>query len=402
MNLFFIILFSIPCLAIMWWVWAHSNLGKFGRARVWRTLLAVWCGVMLAGYVWVVGMRAELWDSSPPLLWLTPTFIWTMVVFPGCLFASVPLVLGDRVAQLARRRRVREPAATTSGATPPAPDWRGRRAFLGTLIAAPPALTIMGSAKALAEMDSFRVRRIDVPFDALPRDLDGVTIAQLADIHVGHFSSEKLLRRISDVTNSLKPDIVLSTGDLIDHALADLPAGAATLNRTSAPYGVYVCEGNHDLFESRKKFAAGLAQAGVPLIQNDRRVISIRGVPVELLGLCWGRTDRPRSGAELAYNTDRLFGGKRAGEFSILLAHHPHSFDAAAEAGVDLTLSGHTHGGQINPLPGMRPISLMYKYISGLYSEGKSRLVVSNGIGNWFPIRLNAPAEIVLVTLRRA
>lgn len=402
MYLFQIILFSIPCLAMMWWAWAHATLGRFTRARLWRSLLGAWCVLMLAGYVWVVGGRAGLWDSAPPLLWITPTFIWTMVVFPGCLFASVPLVLGDYLARRVRRSRANA-ALEPSGSSPDAaPVSNARRAFLGAIIAAPPALTILGSGKALAEMDSFRVRRMDVPFDSLPRDLDGVTIAQLADIHVGYYTSEKLLRRVSDVTNSLRPDLIVSSGDLIDHALADIPAGAATINRTSAPCGAYLCEGNHDLFDSREKFAAGVAKAGLPLLQNDRRVVSIRGVPVELLGMCWGTTDRPRSGAELDFNAEQLFGGSRAGAFSILLAHHPHAFDPATKAGVDLTLSGHTHGGQINPLPGVCPISLIYKYVSGLYSQGKSRLVVSNGIGNWFPMRLNAPAEIVLVTLRRA
>lgn len=397
--MFFVILFSIPLLAILWSIWAHLTLRHFRRARLWQSLTLTFTLLMLAGYVWIIGRRADLWSLRPPLIWVTPAYIWTMVAFPGSLMLATPLVLADRLLQLWRRLR-RNPHPTLP--TPAAPLSPTRRAFLGTLVAAPAASTILGSVKAAADMDSFRVRRFDIPFPNLPKDLDGVTIAHLADIHVGYFSSEKLLRRVSDVTNSLRPDIVLGTGDLIDHAVADAPAGAAALNRTSAPYGVYQCEGNHDLFESREGFAAAMKAAGIPLLQNHSRVITIRGVPVELLGLCWGIGDQPDSGAELSYNASRLFGGQRPAPFSILLAHHPHAFDYARDAGIDLTLAGHTHGGQINPLPGVSPVGLFYKYLSGLYSIGRHRAVVSNGIGNWFPLRLNAPAEILHLTLRRA
>lgn len=402
MNLFLIILFSIPCLAIAWWVWAFITLRALKRARLWRALLTIAWGLMLAGYIWVVGRRAELWTSKPPLVWITSTYVWTLVIFPGSLAASTPLVLADHILRWRRQRRAAlqgEAAAQALASSEPASP--ARRAFLGALIAAPPTLTILCSGKALAEMDSFRVRRIDVPFAALPADLDGVSIAHITDMHVGNFTSERLLRRVSDVTNSLRPDIVLSTGDLIDHAIADLPAGAAALNRTDAPYGLFACEGNHDLFESRARFAEGMRQASVPLLQNQRRLISIRGVPVELMGICWGLGDVPKNGVALEANAGYFVGTERHGAFSILLAHHPHAFDFAAPAGVHLTLSGHTHGGQLNPLPGLCPTRLFFKYLSGLYTQGTSKLVVSNGVGNGFPMRFNAPAEIVLVTLRR-
>jgi predicted MPP superfamily phosphohydrolase len=98
----------------------------------------------------------------------------------------------------------------------------------------------------------------------------------------------------------------------------------------------------------------------------------------------------------------RLLAKRQPDAFPILLAHHPHAFDLAAEAGVPLTLSGHTHGGQLMLSRKLGFGPLMYRYWSGLYARGNSQLLVSNGVGNWFPLRVHAPAEIVHVTLRRA
>jgi predicted MPP superfamily phosphohydrolase len=98
----------------------------------------------------------------------------------------------------------------------------------------------------------------------------------------------------------------------------------------------------------------------------------------------------------------RLLSIKDPEAFPILIAHHPHAFDPAAEAGIPLTLAGHTHGGQLHLSPGVGFGPLMFRYWSGLYRKADAALVVSNGVGNWFPLRVNAPAEIVHITLRRA
>jgi predicted MPP superfamily phosphohydrolase len=136
----------------------------------------------------------------------------------------------------------------------------------------------------------------------------------------------------------------------------------------------------------------------------------MRGVPVQILGLRWGfvgpRDDpmrRPSSSDEaIARSMQQLLPQRRLDAFPILLAHHPHAFDLAADAEIPLTLSGHTHGGQLNLTSQLGFGKWMYRYWSGLYRKDDSALVVSNGAGNWFPLRVNAPAEIVHITLKRA
>ena len=139
---------------------------------------------------------------------------------------------------------------------------------------------------------------------------------------------------------------------------------------------------------------------------------SIRGQDVQLLGLRWGSpsftaTRAPsrsadRGDAAIAASFDVVRPLIRPHAFPILLAHHPHAFDVAAAAGVPLTLAGHTHGGQLMLTPNIGFGPMMYRYWTGLYRKGDNALVVSNGVGNWFPLRTSAPAEIVHITLRRA
>jgi len=123
---------------------------------------------------------------------------------------------------------------------------------------------------------------------------------------------------------------------------------------------------------------------------------------VQLLGLSWTRIYGKGRDAAIATSDQRLLEQRVADAFPILMAHHPHAFDAAASAGLPLTLSGHTHGGQLmlNEQLGFGPA--LFRYWSGLYECGQSKLIVSNGVGNWFPLRLNAPAEILHLTLRTA
>jgi uncharacterized protein len=134
----------------------------------------------------------------------------------------------------------------------------------------------------------------------------------------------------------------------------------------------------------------------VPILLDESRTIRINGFPVQLLGIQWHDRVRP-----IAEHVDRAARRIDPDALTILLAHHPHAFDRAAELGIPLTLAGHTHGGQVMLTPEFGGGPAIYKYWSGLYRKGDSSLIVSNGTGNWFPLRVRAPAEIVHVTLRR-
>jgi predicted MPP superfamily phosphohydrolase len=226
--------------------------------------------------------------------------------------------------------------------------------------------------------------------------MDGMTIAHVTDIHVGKFTRPGSLNALADQVNLLRSDFVVVTGDLIDMSLSDLPAALDMLDRIDPRQGIIVCEGNHDLYESRHRFEHGTRAAGLPLLVDQACDIQFRGSPVQFLGLRWeeGKDER------IADNFETLVPMIRPDAFPILLAHHPHAFDPAAAAGIPLTLSGHTHGGQIMLTDRIGAGPLFFRYWSGLYRKRDSALVVSNGVGVWFPLRINAPAEVVHITLR--
>ncbi len=159
-------------------------------------------------------------------------------------------------------------------------------------------------------------------------------------------------------------------------------------------------EGNHDLIENGAEFERRVRESGVPFLLDESAMLTIRGVDVQIFGLRWTRAHTKERDRFISEEVRELLKQRRQDAFPILLAHHPHAFDAAAEAGLPLTLSGHTHGGQLmlNEQLGFGPA--MFRYWSGLYTRGESQMIVSNGVGNWFPLRTNAPAEIVHITLR--
>jgi predicted MPP superfamily phosphohydrolase len=200
-------------------------------------------------------------------------------------------------------------------------------------------------------------------------------------------------------TSRLDADLVLLPGDLINNALADLSDALDAVCNMQSRHGAYLCVGNHDLIENGSEFVRRV-QARVPLLVNEARMVPVRGQRVQLLGIPWHHDE-----AQIASSVQQVAREIVPGAFPILLAHHPHAFDAAASAGIPLTVAGHTHGGQLmlSDTAGFGP--LMYRYWSGLYrkpEQNGASLVVSNGVGNWFPLRTRAPAEIIDLTLRSA
>jgi predicted MPP superfamily phosphohydrolase len=199
--------------------------------------------------------------------------------------------------------------------------------------------------------------------------------------------------------NALETDLILLTGDLINDSLVDLDHGLELARQMQARFGLFLIEGNHDLIDNASEFERRVKASGIPFLLDESATVIVRGTPVQVLGLSWTRAHGPNRDAAIRAAVRSLLQQRHDDMFAILLAHHPHAFDAAAEADVPLTLSGHTHGGQLmlNEQRGFGPA--MFHYWSGLYEKGASKLIVSNGVGNWYPLRINAPAEIVHITL---
>jgi predicted MPP superfamily phosphohydrolase len=388
---------------VAFWVWGDRKLRRTRHPKVWRPLLGLWGGVLLGYLLWFVLLPQEARQAHAAM------YIWHLLILPPTLLyiiATTTIGLVRRAAARRRRPRAetieRVDAADSSrdGAdAAPTPPTVSRRQVLAAAVAVavPPLLTGGGVVLAMRQVHHFRINRVELPLAALPAELDGMTIAHVSDLHVGRFTRARMLPAIADATNALEADLVLLTGDLIDLTLSDLPAALDFVRKLDSRAGLFLVEGNHDLIENRFAFESGVRRAGLPLLLDEAETVPVRRRMVQVLGTTWGRGQ-----ASLDSSLARLAPQRRDDAFQILLAHHPHAFDPAAAAGIPLTLAGHTHGGQlmINERLGAGPA--MFRYWSGVYRKAGAALVVSNGVGNWFPLRTAAPAEIVHITLRCA
>ena len=384
-------------LDMFWWcILARATNRKWVRAFVTIFMIA-----QTIGLIWLLSGRLFQtdWDRWLPKSATAAIFIWHFIGL-GLLsllgVALIPIFLVQQMVRISRRRR--QPEERLSDPS----NHYTRREFLSVAAAiTPPLLTLGLTGIALSQLNQFRVRHLVVPIRDLPRDLDGITIAHVSDMHVGRFTSGRVLREMVRVVNEFRADLVLLTGDLINDALATLDEGIDLVRALDPRLGLYLIEGNHDLIENASEFERRVKASGIPFLLDESAIASVHGVPVQLLGLSWTRRNGANHDEAISRSVRTLLQQRRPDVFPILLAHHPHAFDAAAEAGMPLTLSGHTHGGQLmlNEQLGFGPA--FFRYWSGVYTRGQSKLIVSNGVGNWFPVRANAPAELIHLTLRR-
>jgi len=383
-------------LDIFWWA-ISARIAKATFARIGVTIFAL---AQLAGLIWLLTQRFAHAESMALFskFAMATVFIWHMIFLPLLLLLAIalsPILAMAALIGTARRLRNSNPASVDANVA------LSRRQFLGVaLAAAPPLFNLSFATIAMRQLDQFRVRRFVLPIVGLPSDLHGLTITQISDMHVGRFTSGRVLREVVRIVNELRTDLVLLTGDLINDAIADLDHGLDLVRSMQASHGVYLIEGNHDLIENGPEFERRMKDSGIPFLLDESVVITVRGTALQLLGLSWTRARENRDVA-IAAAVRQLLNQRQPESFPILLAHHPHAFDAAAAASVPLTLAGHTHGGQLmlNEQYGFGPA--LFRYWSGLYTKGASKLIVSNGVGNWFPLRLRAPAELLHLTLRR-
>jgi predicted MPP superfamily phosphohydrolase len=402
MSIIWIIISALLVLDLVWWFAANRLLRKAGWTGRARIIHGLFLGLQLAGLLAVLASRrSELWNLSTTVT--AAVYIWHLLILPLLLplsaVAGIVALLCWAIRKI-RKRDAREIAAQAEDAPV------SRRAFLAATAAFTPQLFTVGlTAIALRQLEQFRVRRMTIDIRGLPAVLDGLTIAHVSDMHAGRFTRPAILREMTAAVNDLRSELILVTGDLINGALHELPEGIDAVRRLDAPSGVYMIEGNHDLFQGREAFESRVKASGIPLLVNETEQLTVRGHPVQLLGQRWGgpafRRREGNNDATIAASFDELLALRDQEAFPILLAHHPHAFDPAAAARIPLTLSGHTHGGQLmlNAETGFGP--LMFRYWSGHYTKGDSHLIVSNGVGNWFPLRTRAPAEVIHLTLRR-
>jgi predicted MPP superfamily phosphohydrolase len=285
----------------------------------------------------------------------------------------------------------------------------GRRHFLArsavAISATPFAACAYGLMYERTEIETTRQR---ITLRRLPKAFDGFRIAQLSDIHIGPFMPAEDIRKYVAMVNQLKPDLVALTGDFVTWEGSPQGAVVEALSGLKAPYGIFGCLGNHEQWAGVANSITRLfSERGARMLRLENAAIESAGERLNLIGVDYQTRvpfGPPREGIVKQYleGVEPLM---LPGTVNILLSHNPNTFDRAAELGIDLSLAGHTHGGQITLeyiSPDLSPARLITPYVRGWFQKGESQLYVNRGIGTIFsPVRFGSPPEITLYELKR-
>ena len=359
---------------------------------------------------WIRGARSpEPTHLTLPALFLQAPFQWWVLCSVSGFLIAVLFGLADRVARTARWL-YRKVATAGHAVTQPKPISLARRRFLErSALAVTTAPFVAGAYGMFYERLNLEIshRRIKIP--RLPRAFEGFRIAQLSDIHIGPFMTAKEVRRYVGIANGLKPDLAALTGDFVtwdpstQYAVVDVLAGV------KAPFGVYGSLGNHEMWAGVEDSITRLfALRGIRILRGEQAWIRYGSEAINLLGVDYqSRSPMGPRGQRLVREylegVDRLMA---SGTANILLSHNPNTFDRAAEYGIDLSLAGHTHGGQVTLefiSPDLSPSRLITPYVRGWFEKPGGQLYVNRGIGTiGVPIRFDAPPEITVFELTRS
>ena len=316
----------------------------------------------------------------------------------------------------------------------------GRRYFFRAATAAAGAAPFLGAMYGYAaERLKYQVRREEIPISNLNPALDGLSIVQISDIHLSGYMPRTQVRRAVEMANELGAHLAVVTGDFITGASDPLPDCIEEIRQLRAPLGIWGCNGNHEIYARVEDLAQSLfAQAGMKLLRGENAQLTFNGAQFNLIGVDYQR-ERTSEGhkKQTLINVEQLV---RRDVPNILLSHNPNSFPRAAELGIELSLAGHTHGGQIQVEildHRLSPARFITDYIAGLYQRplfapslntpqysrvdgyaeaprvskfpaianptGIASLYVNRGLGTvGAPVRIGVPPEITLIVLRRA
>jgi predicted MPP superfamily phosphohydrolase len=363
-------------------------------ADPWRRILGVAFVVLTLSLP--LGMLA-LRLAPRPLDRIVPMIAFTWLGLAFLLFVAV---LALDLARLAAQGAAL--VADWARVRPDAPADPGRRVFVARALAgAAVAATAGVSAYAFRSATGpAEVNEVPVRLERLPLALSGLTLAQITDLHVGPTIGERHVRRLVDQVNALHADVVAVTGDLVDGSVRELAAAVGHLGRLRAPHGVFFVTGNHEYYSGVGPWLAELTRLGVRVLRNERVTIGDAGASLDLAGVYDWSTRGFGNGH--ASDLGRALAGRDPDRPLVLLAHQPRGIGEAVRAGVELQISGHTHGGQIVPFNLL--VRAAYPYVKGLYrheEEGRAgQIFVSSGAGYWGPpLRLGAPPEIAKIVL---
>jgi uncharacterized protein len=316
--------------------------------------------------------------SSPT--WSAVAFSWL-----GLSLHMLLALVAAEVVQLAWRRRQQAPLDPA------------KRQLLARTVAVSAAtvgagLSGFGAYRAFSKP---QVSEVPVRLPGLPKALDGFTLVQLTDIHVGAIIQERFLDTLVEVANRCRPDLIAITGDLVDGRVADLGRFVARLQRLQSRYGTHFVSGNHDYYSGWDEWGPALSGLGWTVLQNRLVSIGDAGASFDLMGVNDYGSRQFSGGYDLAQAT----ANHAVDRASVLLSHQPQNISAVTAAGIGLQLSGHTHGGQL--FPGTVIGSAIWGSLNtGLSTHGVTQVYTSRGCGFVGPpMRVGAPPEVVKVVL---
>lgn len=384
--LVFVVVLAMASALIHFAVWRRLVLPAGPTPRLRSSLRFAWFSIALALPWAILAVRLLPRPLGSPLAWVAYSWL-------GLLFF---LLLATAAAEVLRAGAWA--VDTLSG--PKAID-RGRREVLRrslSIVSAGAAATT-GAFAILSAQEPVRIDRVFVPMRKLPRRLDGLRIAQLSDVHIGPTLGRAFLEEVVASTLALKPDLIALTGDFVDGSVAELRSQVAPLRDLHAPFGTFFVTGNHEYYSGAEDWLRHFSQTlGARILRNERVRIGDADDAFDLVGIDdWSAARFLRShGPKLS----QALAGRNLARAAVLLAHQPKAIVQASALGVDLQLSGHTHGGQIKPFD--RLVRLEQPYVAGLHRHSKgTQIYVNRGTGYWGPpMRLGVPAEISLLTLR--
>ncbi len=396
----------------VFWLWQLRALGRrFIKSKTTRLRLGASAAVV---YVAVVGFNL-LWPRNGPdpahltleAALLQAPYRWWML---GSLAGFVVIAALYVCARLGKAaywgyKKLLPTANPEGGLLSPA-----RRHFLARSAVAVSATPFAACAYGLLyERTEIQTTRQRIVLPRLPKAFDGFRIAQVSDIHIGPFMPVTEIRKCVAMVNQLKPDLVALTGDFVTWEGSPKLAVVEALAGLKAPFGIFGCLGNHEIWAHVQDSITQLfAAQGTRILRQENATIRSGGERFNLIGVDY--ETRTRFGPPINGLVGQYLQGVPAlmvpDAVNILLSHNPNTFDRAAELGIDLSLAGHTHGGQVTLeyiSPELSPARLITPYVRGWFKKGESQLYVNRGIGTIFsPVRFGSTPEISLYELKRA
>lgn len=397
MSYWFIIVMAVSTLLVLYLGWRLINPLQMARSRkitLWALLALLLFGHRLT---WMLH-RTNRYEmvACDSIDWVGFTFLgFVSILIVFMLARDIPSLFGAVASGLKRLfiRRSKRPYFI-------GPNHARRRFLLnasnGLFLAAALPMTGFGVYNARRKPS---VLKNDFFVLDLPAGLDGFTIAQISDTHIGPTIRAGWARKVVDAVNSLAPDLIVHTGDMVDGAVDGLKTDVQPFGGLAAPHGVWFCTGNHEYYSGVFEWLSEARRLGFRPLVNEHALIDTGNGRLLLAGVTDLRAGRIVPGH--ASSPSKAMAGAPVHDVSVLLAHQPDSVYAASEAGFDIQLSGHTHGGQYFPYNYV--IHLFQTFVRGAYMHDGTQLYVNMGTGYWGPpMRIGTVPEITLHTLRRA